>query len=103
MKKKTTICIALAVICSMIIVSCSLFLSSEERKLVGKWHEKIQKTEDFITFHIEDWEEYSEDKKMSCHGKITFQYNIGEDGYNAILYASADFTTSGTWEIVDGD
>ena len=103
MNKKSTISIAFALLCSMILVSCSLMLSSEERKLVGKWHEKIQETEGSVIVHIEDWDEYTEDKKVSSYGKVTFQCNIGEDGYNFIVYASADFTSSGIWDIVDGD
>lgn len=103
MKKRTAIGIIIVVLCSMMIASCQLLLSSEERKLVGKWHEKIQETEDFVTIYIEGWDEYTEDKDMSSYGKITLQYNIGDEGYNFIVYATVNFKSTGTWEIADGD
>lgn len=103
MKRKTITIIGFALLCVMSIASCQLLLSSEERKLVGKWHERIQQTEDFVTFFVEGWDEYTDDKKMTSAGKFTYQLNIGEDGVNFTIYATADVKSSGTWEIVDGD
>ena len=100
MKTKITISFAFFAFVLLTFVSC---LSSEERKLVGTWHQKSQYTKDYWTFFYEGNDKYTEDKCMSSSGKFTCQFNIGEDGYNYIVYCTTKFKSSGTWSIVDGD
>lgn len=90
---------AIILLCGLVVTSCSLLLNSQERKMVGKWHEKIQDKEDFVVCYLESMDEYKEDKTMSSSGNITFQYNIGTDDDNFIVYASFDFEEEGTWHI----
>lgn len=67
--------------------------------MLGRWHGKIQKTEDFTTLYFEVWDEYKEDKTWTSYGQCTLQMNIGDDFVNFVVYAKFSMNASGTWSI----
>lgn len=104
MKKITIISAMTILFVGLLVVSCQLLLSSEERKLVGIWHESLQQDieDSGLTVRVESESTYKEDRTSSSSSKCTYQFNLAEEGYHYIVYASFNMNATGTWKI-DGD
>lgn len=108
--RKTTLGILMLSLVAVVMTSCNLFKSEQERKIVGKWYysdasEAYKDTAEVIDDGItgrsitEESCTYEVDKKINSTG--TFQYVINlYDEYSIIL--KYKFSCTGTWEIKDG-
>ncbi len=95
---------------AVVMTSCNLFKSEQERKIVGKWYisnaadayqDTAEVIDDGITLRsmADETCTYEADKKTNSTG--TFQYVFSlYDEYSIIL--KYKFSSTGTWEIKDG-
>ncbi len=106
--RKTTLGILMLSLVAVVMTSCNLFKSEQERKIVGKWYsaatdaqDTAEVIDDGITLRVmaDETCTYEADKKTNSTG--TFQYVISlYDEYSVIL--KYKFSSTGTWEIKDG-
>ncbi len=107
--RKTTLGILMLSLVAVVMTSCNLFKSEQERKIVGKWYYSDAAGIDTTTQIIEEgvttqgFSEisvtYGEDNKFIVQGLIQSTANL-YDEYSIIL--KYKFTSTGTWEIKDG-
>ena len=107
--RKTTLSILMLSLVAVVMTSCNLFKSEQERKIVGKWYSNAaddgQDTamivEDGVTLRIagEVSDTYEADNKTYSTGTFQYVFNL-YDEYSIILKYKISYT--GTWEIKDG-
>ncbi len=106
--RKTTLGILMLSLVAVVMTSCNLFKSEQERKIVGKWYSAATDAQDTATViddgitlrtMADETCTYETDKKTYDTG--TCQYVISlYDEYSIIL--KYKFSSTGTWEIKDG-
>lgn len=107
--RKTTLSILMLSLVAVVMTSCNLFKSEQERKIVGKWYSNAaddgQDTamivEEGVTARLsgEMYNTYETDKNAYSTGTFQLVFNI-YDEYSIILKYKGSST--GTWEIKDG-
>ncbi len=106
--RKTTLSILMLSLVAVVMTSCNLFKSEQERKIVGKWYSAATDVsdtaivvDDGITARLtaDEYCTYDADKKVYSNGTLQITYNL-YDEYSIILKYKISYT--GTWEIKDG-
>ncbi len=107
--RKTTLSILMLSLVAVVMTSCNLFKSEQERKIVGKWFysdaagidtttqviEEGVTAQDFSEFYVT----FGEDNKFTMQGLSQVTANLYDEYSITIKYK---ISCNGTWEIKDG-
>ncbi len=107
--RKTTLSILMLSLVAMVMTSCNLFKSEQERKIVGKWYYSdaagIDSTTQIIDegmttqYFSEFYVTYGEDNKFTIQGLLQATANLYDEYSITLKYK---ISCNGTWEIKNG-